>query len=448
MTTPLEQWIIKDAKLKGEYRKDLDAYQLNNIKETISYTRKHSSFYKKHLQNITENKIFSLKDLSSIPFTYSGDIWDNPFDFLCIPYKSVERIVTLNTSGTTGKEKRIFFTDKDLNMTVDFFASGFKAMVNSNDRVMIMMPGAAYGSVGDIIKKSLDKINVVNFVAGLMKDSYETAFFIKENNINSIVALPMQILYLSRVHSDIFCQIEKLMLSADYVPEVLIRELTAKFNCSVFTHYGMTETAYGCAVECEELKGYHYRENQLYLEVVNPLTGEVLEDGAWGEIAVTTFNREAMPLIRYRTGDWGAFKKDNCKCGTFLKTLERSKGRINNIINLCGRKIQIREFDEMLLKFESVLDYKITQENDNLKITLYLQGDDSCLGKAEAELDSFLQLKCGRKCKFILVSEGKKNIEFPHNTMIKRAPHWKFKEVGKGFTPPGGKPEKILLNNH
>ena len=58
MTTPLEQWIIKDAKLKREYRKDLDAYQLNNIKETISYTRKHSSFYKKHLQNITENKIF------------------------------------------------------------------------------------------------------------------------------------------------------------------------------------------------------------------------------------------------------------------------------------------------------------------------------------------------------------------------------------------------------
>ena len=99
-----------------------------------------------------------------------------------------------------------------------------------------------------------------------------------------------------------------------------------------------------------------------------------------------------------------------------------SKGRINNIVNLCGRKIQIREFDEMLLKFEPVLDYKITQENDNLKIILYLQGDDSCLGKAETDLDSFLQSKCGRKCKFILVSEGKKNIVFPHNTMVKRAP--------------------------
>lgn len=422
MTSPLEKWIIEDAELKKEYRAVLDAYQLDSIKETINYAKAYSSFYGKQLQNISENSISSLKDFSEIPFTYPKDVTDNPYDFLCIPYKSVERIVTLNTSGTTGNEKRIFFTDKDLNMTVDFFASGFKAMVNSNDRVMIMMPGSTYGSLGDIIKKSLDKINIVNFVVGVMKDSCKTEDFIKENNINSIVGLPMQILYLSRVHKDIFCRIKKLMLSADYVPEVLIQELKRKFNCSVFTHYGMTETAYGCAVECEELNGYHYRENQLYLEVVNPLTGEVLEDGSRGEITVTTFKREAMPLIRYRTGDWGAFKKDKCKCSTFLKTLERSRGRINNIINICGRKIEIREFDELLLKFEAVIDYKISQENDNLKIILFVHGDNRCFDSIESELDNFLQSKCGSKCKFTLTQKNKDNIIFPHNTMVKRTP--------------------------
>ncbi|MFA7139358.1 MAG: DVU_1553 family AMP-dependent CoA ligase [Bacteroidales bacterium] len=418
-TTPLEKWIIDDAKLKKDYRKTLNAYQLSNIKNTIKYAKENSLFYKNLFENVSEN-ISSLKDFSEIPFIYSKDIAENPYNFLCMPQKFVNRIVTLNTSGTTGNNKRIFFTENELNMTVDFFAAGFKAMVSKNDRVMIMMPGLTYGSVGDIIKKSLDKLNVVNFVSGVMKDSYETASFIKDNNINSIVALPMQILYLSRVHKDPFNSIEKLMLSADYVPEFLIKELGEK-NCSVFTHYGMTETAYGCAVECEALSGYHYRENQLYLEIVNPLTGEVLKDGNWGEIVVTTFNREAMPLIRYRTGDWGAFKTEKCKCSTFLKTLERSRGRINNIVNVCGTNIEIREFDELLLKFEPVLDYKISQENANLKITLYLNGDYN-LNNIEKTLDNFLQNKLNNKCKFTLVPDKKENIAFVHNTMIKRAP--------------------------
>ncbi|NMA66950.1 MAG: phenylacetate--CoA ligase family protein [Clostridiaceae bacterium] len=419
MITPLEKWIIKDAKLTKDYRKTLDAYQLINIEKTIKYVKDNSLFYKNQLQDISGN-ISSLKDFSEIPFTYSKDISEDPYRFLCMPEKFVKRIVTLNTSGTTGANKRIFFTENDLNMTVDFFAAGFKAMAGKNDRVLIMMPGLTYGSVGDIIKKSLDKLNVVNFVVGVMEDSYETARFIKYNNINSIVALPMQILYLSRVHKDIFKSVEKLMLSADYVPEVLIQELSAK-NCSVFTHYGMTETAYGCAVECKALNGYHYRENQLYLEVVNPLTGEVLEDGNWGEIVVTTFKREAMPLIRYRTGDWGAFKTKTCKCGTFLKTLERSRGRINNVINACNTKINTREFDELLLKFESVMDYKVSEENDNLKTTLYLH-ENCCLDNIKATLNSFLQNKCKGKFKFTLVPDDKKNIVFVHNTMIKRVP--------------------------
>ncbi len=423
-TTPLENRIIEDAKLNKDYRKTLDAYQLNNIKKTITYVKERSSFYKKQLKNISENDISTLKDFTSVPFTYPKDISNNPYNFLCIPDKYVERIVTLNTSGTTGNNKRIFFTENDLNMTVDFFASGFPAMLSNNDRVMIMMSGSTYGSVGDIIKKSLDKLNVVNFVVGVMKDSHETAHFIKDNNINSIVALPMQMLYLGRVHEDIFGSVEKLMLSADYVPEVLIQELSAR-NCRVFTHYGMTETAYGCAVECKALNGYHYRESQLYLEVINPQTGEVLEDGDWGEIVVTTFKREAMPLIRYRTGDWGAFKKEACKCGTFLKTLERSRGRINNVVNVCNTQIEIREFDELLLNFESVIDYKISEiseNNDNLKITLNLYGDDCCLDSIETILSNFLQNKCRSKCKFTLAQDNIDNIVFVPNTMIKRAP--------------------------
>ena len=95
-TTPLEKWIIDDAKLKKDYRKTLNAYQLSNIKNTIKYAKENSLFYKNLFENVSEN-ISSLKDFSEIPFIYSKDIAENPYNFLCMPQKFVNRIVTLNT---------------------------------------------------------------------------------------------------------------------------------------------------------------------------------------------------------------------------------------------------------------------------------------------------------------------------------------------------------------
>lgn len=421
-TTPLEKWILEDIQLSCKYREELDSYQLRKIKEVINYAKLNGNYYKKHLGNIDTENIASLNEFRKIPFTYPNDIIENPNAFLCVSQSVVKRIVTLQTSSTTGNGKRIFFTENDLNMTVDFFLSGFQAMVNSDDRVMIMMPGNSYGSVGDIIKKSLDKLNVTNFIYGAMENSNDAANFIIKNKINSIVALPMQVLYLSIAHEEVFRNIKNLMLSADYVPEVLIHRLKNKFNCHVLTHYGMTETGYGCAVECEALEGYHYRENHIYLEIINPITGENLEDGNGGEIVVTTFNREAMPLIRYRTGDWGAFKTYRCKCGTFLKTLQRSRGRINNKICFNDNDvIYIREFDELFFRYENILDYKMNIENSCLNITLYLYEDERNINDIKKSVHSFLNKRCTHNVVFNLNIGHYRDIVFQPNTMIKRS---------------------------
>lgn len=77
----------------------------------------------------------------------------------------------------------------------------------------------------------------------------------------------------------------------------------------------MTEMGYGGGVECQALNGYHLREDDLYFEIVDPCSGKAVADGVTGEIVFTTFNRQAMPLIRYRTGDIGAFSVDACQCG-------------------------------------------------------------------------------------------------------------------------------------
>ena len=420
--TPLERWIVEDTSIKDNSRNSLEKYQIDRIKEIIDYAKNNSIFYKEYLKDINTDDISTLKDLKYIPLTYSKNVVDFSNKFLCVPQKYVKRIVTLKTSGTTGDGKRVFFTEGDLNMTVDFFTHGFKAMVNENDRVMIMMPGNVYGSVGDIIKKSLDKLNVKNFIYGVLKDSDDAAEFIAENNINALVALPMQAMYLSRVKEDVFVNnIDKLMLSADYVPEVLIKKLKIEYNCQVFTHYGLTETGYGCAVECSQQDGYHIRENDIYLEIINPDTGQVLDDGNWGEIVITTLKRKAMPLIRYRTGDWGAFESKRCECGTFLKTLKRSRGRISNRIYFEDNKyINMSEFDEVIFDYDSVLDYNIKIADDKIDVVLYLyDGYITDIDKIKESIKTILTDK-SIHMKTVISAEKKENIILSQNTMVKR----------------------------
>jgi phenylacetate-coenzyme A ligase PaaK-like adenylate-forming protein len=365
MKSPLENLIIREAKAND--RDSLINYQLRKLQETIDYAIENSKFYKDRFKKVYTGKLNSLIDFARMPFTLPKELAGNPYEFLCIPPKYVSRIVTLKTSGTTVADgKRIFFTDHDLNLTVNFFEEGFKAMLSEGDRVMIMMPGESYGSLGDIIKKSLDRLDIKSYIYGILKDCDHAELFVENKSINSIVALPMQAMYLSKKKKELFKKnIKKLMLSADYVPEILIKNFSKNYNAKAFTHYGLTETGYGCAVECDQLKGYHIRENDIYLEIVDPVTGHVLGDGSIGEIVLTTFNREAMPLIRYRTGDYGAFSSAQCKCGTFLKTLERSKGRISNKILINSQYIHMSELDEFFFQYEGLLDYSI-KSNDNV----------------------------------------------------------------------------------
>ncbi|PKM49280.1 MAG: AMP-binding protein [Firmicutes bacterium HGW-Firmicutes-7] len=371
--TPLENWIIDKTGIDRKDRLALEAYQLNQLKEALYYSKKNSRFYQEHLKEVDIESIHTIKDFESIPFTFSEDIKKQSLDFLCVPQREIKRIVTLNTSGTSGDEKRIYFTHKDLELTVDFFQIGMSCLTDETDRVLVLLPGEAYGSIGDLLKKALTLSNIPCFVKGVLTDVEETAKYIEENQITCIVGIPLQILYLSRMKSEIFRKrIRKVLLSTDYVPEVLVSELAQLAQCKVFNHYGMTEMGYGGGVECEALKGYHMREGDLFFEIIDPDSGKVVEDGQYGEVVFTTFKRQAMPLIRYRTGDMAAFSNKKCECGAFLKTMHKVTGRINNKVTLKnGGAIHLRELDELILKYYDIIDYKaILKAGDHLVLLL------------------------------------------------------------------------------
>lgn len=357
--TPLENWIIEKTCIEGRNRQALEEYQLCQIRKTLEYAKKNSRFYAEQLKGIDTDKIRTFEDFQTLPFTWPREIQEEPYRFLCVPQSEITRIVSLKSTGTSGKEKRVFFTEEDLEQTVEFFLYGMRSLCDETDRVLVLLPGDSYGSIGALLKTALEKAHIECFIHGFITEVEETANEIIKNNITCIVGIPAQLLELSRTKGEVFRnRIKSVLLSTDYVPEVLIRELTVNCGCRVFTHYGMTETGYGGGVECEALNGYHLREAELLFEIIDPETGKIVPDGQYGEVVVTTLTRMAMPLIRYRTGDIAAFSAEPCACDTFLKTMKRVKGRINNRVKICENAyLYLAELEEIVLPFSEVLDY-------------------------------------------------------------------------------------------
>ena len=110
------------------------------------------------------------KEMRMLPFTDSADVREKGWQFLCVPQDLIHRIVTLQTSGTTGEKKRIYFTEEDQERTIDFFHHGMTSLAQSGDRILILMPGERPGSVGDLLKKGVERFGAYGIIYGAVED--------------------------------------------------------------------------------------------------------------------------------------------------------------------------------------------------------------------------------------------------------------------------------------
>lgn len=373
--TDYEKWIenciYTDSKKASFTLEDIRAYQFRKIIETLDYVKENSAFYRKKLKGINPYRILDLDDFAmKIPFTLPGELSSRPEDFLCVAQHEISRIVTLKSSGTLGDSKRIFFTEEDLERTIDFFHNGMKYLVSKGDRVLILMPGDYYGSIGDLLKKGLERLSCHGIILGPIKNNSKVLDILNQEGINCIVGIPVQIYQLARFKISKYgykkTRLKAVLMSADYVPKSMVKVVEKAFGCKVFTHYGMTEMGFGGGVECKCLSGYHLREGDIYFEIVDPISGKLLPWGAEGEIVFTTFTREGMPFIRYKTGDRGRFKTYPCKCSSILPQMDYVKGRISEEITIGNMNISIGLLDEALFTIENLLDYRVRFKKPNI----------------------------------------------------------------------------------
>lgn len=339
---PLDLWLARQcgARSSEELPGRLAIAQTALLRSTLRQAVR-GAFYAARLRECNLD-ITSVGDLERLPFTTAEDL-RNWGDFLCVSQGDVQRMVTLHTSGTTGQPKRLAFTDADLARTRDFFAVGMSQLVGAGQRLAVLLPGAERpDGVADLLRQALGAAGVdvlapppeVHATPSPDADpcaepGKALAQWLEQAKPHCLVAAPAQLALLLKHFPHRGPQgLAGILTSTEPLDDALGLALRRAWQCEILDHYGLTETAYGCAVECPAHQGFHVRELDVLIEIVDISGRKILAQGEEGEVVITTLQRQAMPLVRYRTGDVACLLPAPCACGSPLRRLGPVRGRI------------------------------------------------------------------------------------------------------------------------
>lgn len=348
----------------GLRAEDLAAGQLAGLNRTLAWAREQSPFYRERLGSLPPEPLASLAEVAELPFTTPEDLREQGGRMVCVSQGEVARVVSLPTSGTTAPAKRLYFSPEDLELTLDFFHHGMSTLVQPGQRVLILLPGEAPDSVGDLLARGLERLGVTGVPCGPVQDLEACLEVMRLAEVHSLVGIPTQVLALAAraaLGDRPPRELTSVLLTTDYVPRSLAARVAEAWGVEVFEHWGMTETGLGGAVMCRAREGSHVRALDLYCEVVDPASGRVLPAGEEGELVITTLTRRALPLVRYRTGDLTRLLAGRCACGSLVPRLARVRGRVAVGLSLgAGKVLRLHELDEVLFALPWLLDYRAT----------------------------------------------------------------------------------------
>ena len=340
--TKLENWIEQIEALPELTREGLESLQLRQLNETLAKLKARGGFYKDYPE-----KLDSLSDLQKLPFTTAADLSSYPGKFLLTSQSEVSRVISGATSGTTGPAKRVFYTAQDTEHTVGFFAAGISEMLSAGESCLIAFPFTGPFGLGDLIAQAVDWLGGIPIKAGFGQSWEELCTLVRETTPDTYIGFPVTLLSLIRMYGADF-PIKRALVSGDACPAGVMAQLEKALGSKLYPHYGSRECGLGGAVTCPAFEGMHLRENHIIPEIIDE-TGKVLPDGEYGELVITTIGADAMPLIRYRTGDYTRILPP-CPCGGITKRLDMVSRREG--------EISIEDLDSALFSIAGLVDYR------------------------------------------------------------------------------------------
>jgi len=378
-------------------------FQEQKLKETLAYVAKYSPFYRQMFQNhgIEVNKIKQIEDLRHIPLTDKNDLQNNNEDFLCVPRHKIIDYIT--TSGTLGDPVTFAMTDADLerlayNEYVSFQCAGieagdvFQLMTTIDKRFMAGLAyflgarklGAGIVRVGngipelqwDTIRRIKPDVIIVvpSFLLRIVKYAEENGLDYRQSSVKKAICVGENI------------------RQQDFTLNLLGQCIRDKWDIELYSTYASTEMATSFT-ECRYGCGGHHHPELMICELIDA-AGQPVKEGEYGELTVTTLGVEAMPLVRFRTGDIVCFHTQPCGCGRTTMRISPIMGRMNHLVKYKGTTLYPPAVFDVLDDIPYIEDYVMIvgdneYENDHITIKIGLSASPPSFDVIKALKDRF-----------------------------------------------------------
>ena len=396
--------------------------QVRRVWENVPYYRK-----KMEEKGVSPQDIRGIEDLSKLPFLSKSDLRDAyPYGLLGKPLKECVRIQS--TSGTTGKRVVAFYTQHDIDLWEDCCARAIVAAGGTDEDVCQVSYGYGLFTGGAGLNGGSHKVGCLT-VPTSSGNTDRQIMFIQDLSATILCCTPSYAAYLGE-------RMKEMGLGPDEIPlkagifgaeawsEEMRQDIQNTLGIKAYDIYGLTElSGPGVAFECSDQHGMHLNEDHFIAEIIDPETQEVLPEGSVGELVITAVDKEAFPMIRYRTRDICSLSREKCSCGRTHVRMSKPKGRSDDMLIIRGVNVFPSQIETVLLNQGYAANYQIIVDRVNNTDTFDVQVEmtpemftDHVGGIQELQkkLDAALQSMLGIRPKVTLVapktiarSEGK-----------------------------------------
>ena len=342
--------------------------QVQHVWDSVPYYRA-----KMEAAGVTPADIRSTADLHKLPFLTKSDLRDSyPCGLLGTPQRDVVRIHS--TSGTTGKRVVAFYTQQDIDLWEDCCARALTAAGATNEDVCQISYGFGLFTGGFGLSGGSQKLGCMTLPMSSGNTERQLQFMV-DLGTTVLCCTPSYAAYLAECIEERGLKdqikLKTGIFGAEAWSEEMRHDIETRLGIKAHDIYGLTElSGPGVAYECSAQQGMHINEDHFLVEIIDPDTGEVLGDGAQGELVFTSLDKQAFPLLRYRTRDICVLNREKCSCGRTFIRMSKPMGRSDDMLIVKGVNVFPSQIETVLVEQGYSTNYQILVDRVNNSDTL------------------------------------------------------------------------------
>ena len=350
---------------------DMKKLQSEKLVKQVEHVYENVEYYRNLMdeKGVKPEDIHGIEDLHKLPFLTKADLRDAyPYGLLAKPLEDCVRIQS--TSGTTGRRVVAFYTQKDVDLWEDCCARAIVAAGGTNKDVCQVAYGYGLFTGGAGLNGGSHKVGCLTLPISSGNTERQIQFM-TDLSATILCCTPSYAAYIGETLKEQGYKPEDIPLKAGIFgaepwTEEMRKGIEETLGIKAYDIYGLTETSGpGVAFECSEQTGMHINEDHFLAEIIDPNTGEVLPEGEKGELVFTSLDKEAFPLLRYRTRDICVLSRKKCSCGRTLIKMAKPMGRTDDMLIIRGVNVFPSQIETVLLSEGYQPNYQIVVDRAN-----------------------------------------------------------------------------------